>query len=704
MSALQDQEQGPGEYTSLESLHSSLQVGQPQFEKGEQLVEQDWHVQQWQELKCWDEVQRREKAYGAFHDDTLRMKLGLVEQFRRQHKYSEAEQFQRQHIKQLDEALGATHMETIRVKSDLEGTLELQQKWSEAEQQIRHVLQELEEAKGAQDHLATDRKCRLAFAIYKQQKYPQAEQLLRELIQQLEETSNGNEWRRRDSIHLLSLILREHGNYAEAEQLLRQATEIHKHIIFGREDRRYFVHSRERPDLPPGYQWETQIAKYSPTHFTRVLENMGSEAVFCHRGLYDRAMMLMENSTSSIMNGAYQGLLLHEVDVRMDPKTSKLFLAHDEVASRVTSEARNWNSLSISRIDLVAKRFDVRKQDFTASSYFHIHEKVPFVEDLLADNDIPRLHELCLQLDLRGKDFLHAISYFSKQTKHDSRILLKGYNLDFTSGLNLKRALTAENFGQQWSWTDLLSDLSIMMVFYSQPLVSQALQDKGINPKSASLGDRLGLEFEEIYNAVINQVLSFIEIFDIDQGEMQRCSFIPEIVHTGLGLGYDVSTKRVRNPLNGEPIKDLEVTFESRVDRAMIEVSLELKKRYPILYSSSCTRLYEVRTSEGEELVAGIKTGALRLKPDGERGISTKIRSMHGGMYPQSDIVVADDPYAEIAARTWIDEYAGLDRKKLLELSYDDWLMQRPDVAEAVKKLNGPFLPNTVESYSRKRS
>ncbi|KAI5464432.1 hypothetical protein BGZ63DRAFT_377641 [Mariannaea sp. PMI_226] len=71
-------------------------------------------------------------------------------------------------------------------------------------------------------------------------------------------------------------------------------------------------------------------------------------------------------------------------------------------------------------------------------------------------------------------------------------------------------------------------------------------------------------------------------------------------------------------------------------------------------------------------------------------------------MYPQSDIVVADDPFAEIAARTWMDEYSDLDRSDLLKMTYNNWLAQRPDVKEAIEKLNGKFLPNRIDSTNRK--
>ncbi|KIW33259.1 uncharacterized protein PV07_00126 [Cladophialophora immunda] len=86
--------------------------------------------------------------------------------------------------------------------------------------------------------------------------------------------------------------------------------------------------------------------------------------------------------------------------------------------------------------------------------------------------------------------------------------------------------------------------------------------------------------------------------------------------------------------------------------------------------------------------------------PDGEQGLVKRLRSMHGGLYPQSYLVVVDDPYAEVAARTWIDEHAQLDRSQLLHMTYNDWIEQGEKKAAglvaAVQELNGPFLPNQI--------
>ncbi|KAL9052476.1 MAG: hypothetical protein Q9162_005388 [Coniocarpon cinnabarinum] len=601
-----------------------------------------------------------------------------------------AEYHLRRSADQRGEALGVIHHDTIRSKNALEEMLSRQEKFKKAEELLRPMVVQIKEERGVKDDDYLDSKYRLSLALYHQQKLDEAEQLLRQLERQFEDAFGDDCTQLVHSKHLLSLTLSEQKKHREAEQQSLQTQELAEKISHAKQNRRFFVHERKLPDLPPGHEWETQIAKYCPPHFSRTLNRKGAKGVFCHRGLYERAVMLMENSTSSIMNGTSKGLLLHEVDLRMDAKTGKLFLAHDEVAGRVTAEARNWGSISVQRTDHAGKHFNAAHQDWGSSSYMHTGEKIAFVEDMLADADIPRRKELCVQLDLRGDDFVHAITHFNQQPENHDRILLKSYNLDFASAADLERALTVKSSGAQWCWTDLRSSLRIMMVFYARPVVNQLLQEGGIDPEAAELKDRQALDFQRIYEYVMKQVLSFIEAL----GE----NLIPEIVHNGIGLHYNVNTNKTRDPKDGTPITEEEIIFDSRVDRAMIQAQLDLKERYPNLKFGSCTRLYEVRTTAGKEYTAGIQTGALRPLSHGPEGIATKLRSMHGGLYPQSDLVVADDPYAEIAARTWIDEHAAgrLDRKELLERTYDEWIGEVPEVADAVEKLNGPFLPNTV--------
>lgn len=181
----------------------------------------------------------------------------------------------------------------------------------------------------------------------------------------------------------------------------------------------------------------------------------------------------------------------------------------------------------------------------------------------------------------------------------------------------------------------------------------------------------------------------------IDTGNGRSYSFILEIGHSGLGLGYDRDTQMARNPLNGATLRDPDVIAESCLDRFMIDVSLELREKYPELLFASCTRLPDVITSHGR-FKAWFKTSKLVRWYDGEKGLSNELRAIHGGLYPQSHIAIADNPLAEIAARTWIDEELKLDRSDLLRVPYREWLESagKEDAVKAIDHLNSEFLPN----------
>ncbi|KAF9698433.1 hypothetical protein EKO04_003822 [Ascochyta lentis] len=519
-----------------------------------------------------------------------------------------------------------------------------------------------------------------------------------------------------------------------------------------------FYHSRivdSYPELPPGYDWGVQIRKYCPEWYYGRLANVINTrhqterfykryipngkpkhdestdvkfgAVFCHRAFYDRALKIPENSTRAIENGIGKGLLLHELDARLSSRSGQgqTYLAHDEHARRVTSKNERWSKISITEIlntALVNRRFDLVKNDF-ASSFEDTNENVPDLEKLLnkysdgtnfnrkTDKALFDYARSCtFQIDLRGNDFARAIAWFRGRESHAPKLLLKGYNLTFPSGSSLRAAvesIAVQEYGQTFNWEDLnRNKLPLIMVFYSQPIIDLALEAIGKDPRDHADADRLNLRYEHLLNITETHVLSFIEIAgrqvtnQISDTKVDPVYplLIPEIVHSGLGLGYDIRTGTARNPLDGSLITDPETILSSRLDRAMIEVSLRMKDMYQTMVFSGCTRLCEVRTPDGKELTASMKTGELREKPTGPRGLSAKLRAYHGGLYPRSDLVVADDPLAEIAARTWIDEYAKLDRSKLLDprTNYDDWLKTAGrTVYRAVNKLQGPFLPNT---------
>jgi hypothetical protein len=489
-----------------------------------------------------------------------------------------------------------------------------------------------------------------------------------------------------------------------------------------------FRHARTYPDLPPGYDWETQKKKYCQGNLWDLLrtyryadtyENMYAGDVdprrripqpkhgrrnkfgyvFCHRGLYDRALGYPENSLLAVENGLRQGLYFHELDGNIAQRPYerwKLFIAHDRVPSRVTSKTDTWSTYKLSSLmetALVTRRFDLEKGTF-ATSYLGTDTKIPFLTDLdPAFSEKDGLGTKYLQIDLRGRDLADGISaFYHSGLRDDIRIILKGYNVEFPTLADLEAGVKQSNvgYGPMTFHGQAGYPLVTIMVFYSYPIVNLALKARGIDPDTATSEQKLSISYREFYDRLMTQVQSFTET--------NLFQFIFEIVHSGLGLGYDVRKDTAKNPLDGTAITDPEVLFECRVDRAMLEVGLALRNTPNPPYFSSCTRLCDVRTSR-EEMNASFQTGHMRVIPKGQKGLQTKIRAMHGGMYPQSDLVVADDPLAEIAARTWIDEYAKLDRKQLMQgMPYDLWLEQGGEpLVTAVKKLNGPFMPNTFD-------
>lgn len=500
---------------------------------------------------------------------------------------------------------------------------------------------------------------------------------------------------------------------------------------------RGFLNRRVQPELPPGYTWEIQKAKYCPKHLPELLGTQRDRLdspfgfVFCHRGLYERSMRIPENSKMAIEHGTCQGLILHEIDMRSlnitdggesSDRLVHWFAAHDEASTRVSSQRGTWSTkgfVEIMEMNLVERRFNIEKEDF-GSSCTETEAQVPLFFGLVSRASECMQAGGCIQFDFRGKDLVRAVNQFSRMRWLRERMLLKGYNLDYN---------TIQNFEESYRWARLLPPFNdknlnttpsrapykdgqmagnvtfpkcpyIIMVFFPEPMVQNMLKDIAIGSDSDETLDPSTVPFEDMCRSFEAQVLGFVQRADL--------KLIPEIVHSGLGLGYDKQTGAAVNPLNGDAITENEVILESRIDRAMIEVNLKIKKDFPELYSSSCTRLCEVQLPNGDEYNASIVHGGLYRKPQGERGISSKLRGIHGGLYPQSDLVVADDPFAEIAARTWIDEHKRLDRRQLLHMPYWKWVRQGgEETLKAVEALNGPFLPNmwegTLEDESHAR-
>jgi hypothetical protein len=505
--------------------------------------------------------------------------------------------------------------------------------------------------------------------------------------------------------------------------------------------KKLFRHARKEHALPDGFIWHEQKRKYCQgdlwtllrTHtysdWHGISRHIGPHEersrhllipqlnrnkfgyVFCHRGLYDHARGVPENSLLAVENGIREGFHFHELDGNLSIRpestsvSESIFFAHDETPRRVSPKTLRWAFYKldeIRRTTLVTRNFDKGKGTY-ANSYLNTTQKVPLLRDLdpiwrREVGEVVRGDEAgYVQFDLRGKDFADSLAHFYHQTDVSSpRLILKGYNSHFSTYEKLKAATEKSKLKKprRASLYDTLQQYPYMaiIVFYSDPIIDlalEALKGKWFHLKKV---DRYALTYENICDVFRTQLLSFYNA--------KEYCFILEIVFTGLGLGYNVQNGTARNPMDGTPLTDREVIFQSCVDRAMIDVGLELKKKNPSVFFSSCTRLCDIITPEGTEMTWNWKTGQMMIAPDGEQGLAKRLRSIHGGLYPQSYLVVADDPYAEVAARTWIDEHAQLDRSQLLHMTYNDWIEQGekkvPGLVAAVQELNGPFLPNQV--------
>lgn len=507
-----------------------------------------------------------------------------------------------------------------------------------------------------------------------------------------------------------------------------------------------FPHNRQYPGLPPKYTWDGQKQSYCPRNLQIKSASGKFELknkygyVFSHRGLYERASGIIDNSFAAIANGTSQGLFLHEVDAIVLDRLDRAFIAHELHPKRIANLDEIWDAYSFHQIvttGLVIRGVktgpvsrkqahdgghlssspspDARIQHATDAEEMPSH--TAFASTYLnAEGDIPGLLEMLwnetrnpvgrtLQIDFRNKDFAKAIPYYSFHisktqfpTSENSRglqhtlawkmfesTMLKGYNCNFKSFDALYVEIERESnktYGRNcFKLQHLHLFPPLMMVFYADPIVDLA---KNTRPANPLWGRR---SYEHIYSVCLKQIESFV---GIDTGVPgMPYSFILEICHSGLGLRYDRAKNIARNPLDDELLVDEKVIFESLVDRVMIDVSLKLREEHPDLLFSSCTRLPDVITTEGA-YKASFQDAELRRFEDGEAGLSAKLRALPGGLYPPSHLVVADDPTAEIAARTWMDEEGEMDRSRLMDMSYEQWITTcaSPEVRAGLLALN----------------
>ncbi|KAH7087553.1 hypothetical protein FB567DRAFT_442767, partial [Paraphoma chrysanthemicola] len=498
--------------------------------------------------------------------------------------------------------------------------------------------------------------------------------------------------------------------WADERQKQREAEIIRE--THARPRFRAYVNQRSYPVLPRKYKWKAQKEKYCPPDLLkgRLAHKFGY--VFCHRGLYDRARDIIDNSEAAITNGVKQKMYLHEIDSFILGRVDHAIIAHEKVSGRVTAWNKAWSAIPFAttlKTFLVSKPVDLKREEF-AEEYRITDDKVPGLlgsiwKELLDPTG------LTLQIDFRDQDFAKIFPFYSYHvTKGKSHLeslgyrlfkstMFKGYNNFYSSFSKLEEEIKANCeslYGQNYFKKEHLHHFHgrLIMVFSAEPLDKLARSTWNSTQRSDP-----NPSFEHLYKTVYEQVESFLNIGS------PGYNFILEIGHSGLGLGYDLRTQQASNPLNGIRIKSEKVKYQSRLDRAMIAVSLTLRKEYPTVLFSSCTRLPDVVSPNGASYKVRFATAKLQNWDPGEEGIANGLRAIHGGLYPQSNIVIADDPLAEIAARTWIDQEAALDRSELLDMPYDKWLEKGgkallkkggEDLAQVIGLINGIFMTNCV--------
>ncbi|MGO6747739.1 hypothetical protein ACCS93_35750 [Rhizobium ruizarguesonis] len=443
-----------------------------------------------------------------------------------------------------------------------------------------------------------------------------------------------------------------------------------------------WVHPRKRPVIPPGTNWEILFKKFALPYYLTLLKarRVGNAFISCHRTLYDRARGIMENSLAGYENGMSQGLFGHEIDGRLRNHVN--FGAHDERQDRVTSATGRWedfDTLEILRSKLVIRNLTPSGDGYDVT-YVETDQNIPLMDDLLNPD-----RGQTVQIDMRKDDLGRAIAWLCRRPLFFPTAMLKGYNFNYSSYEDVHDAAMAA--GAPKNWADLIA---WTLVIHTSPLMDAAFRTLGVDPADRAPEQYRRLTYDLFQDIAMEQILSFVE-------RPHKGIFVPEIGFSGLGLGYDKETGTATNPYDGTHIIDPKVAAEALLDRVLIDIACALKDQRPNIKLGSCARLYDAATPDGRRYVSSLETTEAESWPSGEPGIAHFLRAVPGGLYPETDFCNADDPLREIAARAWI-EYGKLDRRQLLTMTYLEWIKQAgEEVENALKALNGPFLPNVFE-------
>ncbi len=170
--------------TCDKKAESKPKPGEADFTRGKELYDEKKYAEA--EIAFQKSAEKREKALGPLHVDTLRSVFKVAHTLYYQKRYPEAETLFRELILQQEATIGPEHYETLNSKYELAGVLYREEKYPEAEALFRESLEQRERLQGVNHEDTLSSKYELGFILRTQAKHVEAEKVFRELSQQRE--------------------------------------------------------------------------------------------------------------------------------------------------------------------------------------------------------------------------------------------------------------------------------------------------------------------------------------------------------------------------------------------------------------------------------------------------------------------------------------------------------------------------------------
>jgi tetratricopeptide (TPR) repeat protein len=179
-------------------------------------------------------LERREKALGKEHPETLVSMSNLAQALSNQGRYAEAEQMHRETLALMEKGLGKEHPHTLVSMNEVAQALSNQGRYAEAEQMHRETLTLKEKGLGKEHPSTLVSMSNLAQALSNQGRYAEAEQMHRETLALREKVSGKEHPHTLVSMNGVAGALSNQGRYVEAEQMHRETLAL-KEKVLGKE-------------------------------------------------------------------------------------------------------------------------------------------------------------------------------------------------------------------------------------------------------------------------------------------------------------------------------------------------------------------------------------------------------------------------------------------------------------------------------------